>query len=238
MLSVLEARRPTRDADLLGRGIGCDEDSVLSAVLEIAATEVDDGVGFVTDAAKTSVIREDDEYGGLRVVIPANVARAALRLQLDVSFGDPITPGARRIAYPAQIGPAFPLLVYPVETVIAEKALTAMERGDDNTRVRDYGDLWRLSGSHSFVGAELRKAVERTAAHRSLTLRRLAGHIENLPRSKARTYADWRRRQGVDGAVYPEDFAVVVAEVIAFADPLLTGEAQGRRWDPRARSWG
>lgn len=238
LLSVLEARRATRDADLLGRGIGCDEESVLSAVLEIAATVVDDGVIFGTDAAKTSVIREDDDYGGLRVVIPAQVARAALRLQLDVSFGDPITPGVRRTAHPAQIGAAFPLLVYPVETVIAEKTLTAMVRGDDNTRVRDYADLWRLSGSHTFAGADLLKALERTATHRALALRGLTGHISDLPKLKAGTYADWRRKQGVDGAAYPDDFAMVVAQVIEFADPLLTGSARGRTWNPHTRTWG
>lgn len=238
LLSVLDARRPTRDADLLGRGMNCDEESILSAVFEVVATVVDDGIEFQPEARRTSVIREEDEYGGLRIVIPAKVARAELRLQLDVSFGDPMTPGARRILYPAQLGDGFPLLVYPIETVVAEKALTAMQRGDGNTRVRDYADLWRLSGAHAFVGADLLRAVERTAAHRSLRLNRLAGEIKDLPRAKAHTYAKWRRGQGVDGVAYPDDFGDVVATVIGLADPLLAGEVEDLYWDPAARIWG
>jgi Nucleotidyl transferase AbiEii toxin, Type IV TA system len=237
LLSVLDARRPTRDADLLGRGIGCDEDSIVSAVLDIAGMVVDDGVDFEVEARKTSVIRDDNEYGGLRLVIPAKVARADLRLQLDISFGDPLTPGARRISYPAQLGDAFSLLVYPIETVVAEKTLTAVERGDSNSRVRDYADLWRLSGVHAFVGADLAKAVGRTAAHRSLSLRPLTGHVRELPRLRARAYTDWRKKQGPDGDAYPDDFAEVVAGVITFADPLLTGAVAGANWDPGVRAW-
>ncbi|MCO5971796.1 nucleotidyl transferase AbiEii/AbiGii toxin family protein [Actinoallomurus soli] len=237
LLSVLDARRPTRDADLLGQGIDCDEDSIVSAVLDITGLPVDDGIEFDGESRKTSVIRDDDEYGGLRIVIPATVAHSQLRLQLDVSFGDPVTPGARRISYPAQVGEAFPLLVYPVETVVAEKTVTAMQRGDANSRVRDYADLWRLSGVHAFAGADLITAVERTARHRALSRHPLAGYIDDLPRARARAYGDWRRKQGPDRDAYPEDFAQVVAEVVAFADPLLVGEIVGAEWDPDARSW-
>ena len=77
--------------------------------------------------------------------MPASIARAQLKLQLDVSMGDPITPEPQLIAYQQLLDAGtFTILGYPLATVIAEKLSTAIELGDLNTRDRDYGDLYRL----------------------------------------------------------------------------------------------
>ncbi|GAA4632157.1 nucleotidyl transferase AbiEii/AbiGii toxin family protein [Actinoallomurus vinaceus] len=238
LLSAYHARRTTRDADLSGIGISVAEDDVVAVMAGVAGTVVDDGVEFLVDQIRSRAIREDGPYGGTRVIIPARVARFRASVQIDVSSGDPIVPGARRIDFPQQLeDSSFELLAYPIETVLAEKILTALERGDANTRVRDYADVWRLAGSNAFSGAGLHDAVTKAAHHREVKPRPLSERITALVDLRRRVYREWRRRLGPDGDAYPDDFAEVVAEVITFADPVLTGDVLGAKWDPDIRSW-
>jgi hypothetical protein len=100
---------------------------------EIAATSVADGIVFDPAAMTIEPIREDADCSGVRVKLPASLAGAELRLTVDLSFGDPIVP--MRIDYPTLLdGERFPLLGYPLESVIAEKAITMLTLGDANTR--------------------------------------------------------------------------------------------------------
>ncbi|GAA4614384.1 nucleotidyl transferase AbiEii/AbiGii toxin family protein [Actinoallomurus liliacearum] len=238
LLSAYHARRTTRDADLSGIGISVTGDDAVAVMARVADMAVDDGVEFLVGQIRSRAIREDGPYGGTRVVIPAQVARFRTSVQIDVSSGDPIVPGVQRIDFPQQLqDSSFELLAYPIETVLAEKVLTALERGDANTRVRDYADVWRLIAGNAFAGAGLFEAVAKAADHRGLKPGPLSERITSLVELRGRVYREWRRRLGPDGDAYPEDFGEVVAAVIAFADPLLLGEVVGVDWDPDARSW-
>ncbi len=90
LLAQFGARRMTRDIDILGRSFRGDEDEIVRRIAAIAVTEVDDGVEFDSGTLKAVPIREDDEYHGVRLTMTASIARARLKLQLDVSFGDPV----------------------------------------------------------------------------------------------------------------------------------------------------
>ncbi|MEQ7128587.1 nucleotidyl transferase AbiEii/AbiGii toxin family protein [Actinopolymorpha sp. B11F2] len=98
---------------------------------------------------RTSAIREDGLYGGVRLTTDAHVARARVTLKLDVNVGDPVTPAPVELAYPVlRDGPPICILGYPLVTVLAEKLCTAVSLGEGNTRVRDYVDMWTLTGRH------------------------------------------------------------------------------------------
>jgi hypothetical protein len=103
MLAQFGARRTTRDIDILGRAFPGEETEIIRRIAAVAATEIDDGVTFDPATLKTVPIREEDEYHGLRLSMAASIARARLKLSLDVSFGDPVTPGPRTIDYPQQL---------------------------------------------------------------------------------------------------------------------------------------
>jgi hypothetical protein len=91
---VGERYRPTRDLDLLGLG-EASEAAVAAAVRDIAATNVeDDGLVFDVDGLEVHAIREDNAYGGIRAVMQAHLAEARIHVQIDVGFGDAITPAA------------------------------------------------------------------------------------------------------------------------------------------------
>lgn len=238
LLSQFGARRMTRDIDILGRSFSGDEAEITRRIAAVAATEAEDGVVFDPTSLTTVPIRQDDEYHGLRLSMTASLSRAKLKLQLDVSFGDPVTPEPALIEYPQAFGGApFPVYGYPIATVIAEKLSTAVALGDLNTRDRDYADLHQLITRHRLDGHELSDALTATAGHRAIRLRPLSSAITDLPTRRQAPYTAWLRRQGSSAAHHPTRFADVVAAVTAFADPLLTGAARQLTWEPHAMSW-
>jgi hypothetical protein len=92
LLAAYDARRPTRDVDIQARAIAGDRDDVLQLVRDIAAGAMDDGLVFNTDAATADIIRDDDDYSGVRITLTATLASAKLSLHIDVNIGDPIWP--------------------------------------------------------------------------------------------------------------------------------------------------
>ncbi|WP_239340679.1 nucleotidyl transferase AbiEii/AbiGii toxin family protein [Frankia sp. CiP3] len=238
LLTVLDARRATRDADLLAMHLDGGEHHVRTWVGEIASIEVEDGVTFDSEHARSAPTREGAAYGGVRVTIPSSVGKARVNLALDVNFGDPVTPGPMPTQFPQMLGgPPFPLLGYPVETVLAEKLTTALELGDLNTRDRDWADVWHLTGAHNLDGNTMVRALRRTCAHRAVPVRALSEAVLKIPEIRQGAYAAWRRRQAATELMYPASMAEVVQAVLAFADPPLLGSAADLTWDAADREW-
>jgi hypothetical protein len=232
LLAVLDVRRGTRDADMLARGISSDEDNLRAVIGEIAAISIADGVGFDTTAISITPIREGAEYEGVRLALPASLGEAKLKLRLDLSFGDPVEP--RRLDYPTLLDDEdFPLLGYPLESVIAEKADTMMFLGDANTRDRDYADVYLLSQIHPVEAEPLRQALRQVAEHRDHDLRALEPLLENLRETRQQPWEAFRERAGLPGL--PERFSDVVDVVVGFVDGVQM--AGITLWDPANQRW-
>jgi hypothetical protein len=238
LLAQFGARRITRDIDILGRAFPSDEEEIIRRIEQIATTDIDDGVTFEPNTLTTVPIRQDDEYHGLRLAMSATLSRARLKLRLDISFGDPVTPAPVLIEYPQYLSDTtFKLYGYPIATVVAEKLSTAIALGDLNTRDRDYADLHQLITRHRLDGEELTTALVNTANHRGIQLRPLSEAISDLPSRRHATYTAWRRRQGKAAQNHPETFVELITTVTAFADPLAGGTAQDFTWSPETKSW-
>lgn len=232
LLAVLDVRRPTRDADLLVRGLVNEPQAIQAVVEEIATVPMPDGVAFDPAAMTIEQIREDADYPGVRVKLPAGLASAELRLTVDLSFGDPIVP--QRIDYPTLLDDGgFALLGYPLESVIAEKAITMLSLGDANTRDRDYADVYLLSRVHPIDAAAMRAALRAVAEHRRVELRPLGPLLETLRKSRQRSWTAFRARVGLDAL--PEPFSDVVDAVVAFLDGVPADGAT--RWSPADQRW-
>ena len=143
---VSHAYRPTRDLDFLMRGENSVEilETIFRSVIE---TEVSpDGLFFDKKSVKVTPIREDKQYGGLRVQILALLERAKIPLQIDVGFGDQISPDPEQITFPSLLGQeSARLAAYPKETVIAEKLEAMVSLGEANSRMKDFYDILFLS---------------------------------------------------------------------------------------------
>ena len=163
--------RPTRDADLLGFGPD-DEANLIATFREVAAMDMCDGIAFDPASVKAQAIREDTTYGGIRITLAARIGSARCALQIDVGFGDAVTPQPQTMAYPTLLGdfPAPTLRVYPVYTVIAEKYQAMVMLGQANSRMKDFFDLAVIARRTTLDGATLAAAIAATFARRQTAL--------------------------------------------------------------------
>ncbi len=155
--------RPTHDLDLAGwhetTAAGMKE-----VLAEICALPVEsDGLAFDAKAVRAETIREELAYQGVRVRCLAYLGNARIPLQVDVGFGDVITPGPVKLEYPTLLDfPAPKLQAYPRETMVAEKFHALVRLGLTNSRMKDFNDLWTLARHFPFDGRLLARALEAT----------------------------------------------------------------------------
>ncbi len=163
--------RATRDADLLGFGAS-DLESVTRVFREIAAITVDDGIQFDPLSVTVDEIRKETGYGGVRVIIAGELAKARCKTQIDVGFGDVVTPGPVDSVYPVLLDdlPAPRLLTYPIYTVVAEKLHAIALLGMTNSRMKDYLDLSVLLERESLDTDLLAQAIKATFERRGMSM--------------------------------------------------------------------
>jgi hypothetical protein len=163
--------RSTKDLDL--EGFLQDEAEVVREVFaSICVQSVeDDGLVFDASSVKVTEIRDTQEYGGFRVLLTARLGTAILRLQIDVGFGDAITPAPVVTEFPSILGQSLPRIrTYPRETVVAEKFEAMVQLGMTNSRMKDYYDLWFMSRHFEFDGSTLAAAVRATFERRGTVI--------------------------------------------------------------------
>jgi Nucleotidyl transferase AbiEii toxin, Type IV TA system len=236
LLAAFGERRPTRDVDLRTQALDNEAETVRTAVCEIAAIDLDDGLSFDVKTAKADVIRDEDASMGVRVTMSALLATARPHFHVDVSGGDPITPAPMTVRIPRLLGGEVVVRGYPLAMVHAEKIVTAISRGTANTRWRDFADVYLLARHHSINGAELVGSIRDVADHRRVALVALAGVLDGYGNIGQQRWVAWRRRQRLEDRL-PERFGELLDAVIDFGDPAITGAVEGRVWDPTAGLW-
>lgn len=163
--------RPTNDVDFLA-SLHHDREEIDAALAVICnASCTEDGVVFDPTTIRTRDIRQDQEHGGMRVQVGGTLGQARLHLQVDVGFGDVITPEREQQDYPTLLDLPVPRLwTYPRETLVSEKFEAMVRLGARNTRVKDIWDVACIARLFSFDGETLRTAVEETCRRRRTRL--------------------------------------------------------------------
>lgn len=177
--------RATMDMDATIKGLPVNEQTIREMFGEICRIELDDDVSF--SFRSIGEIREGDEYTGYRVSLLANYPPMAVPLKLDITTGDRITP--KEIEYRFKLlleNRSILVLAYNLETIMAEKLETVISRGDQNTRPRDYYDIYILTKlQYSNINIErLKKALSATTEKRGSSIvvkdyRRIMNTVEN-----------------------------------------------------------
>jgi len=231
LLAAFGDRRPTRDVDLLALSVSNDLAAVVAVVRTVLARG---GRRRRRLRARPPHHRDHPGAGHLRrspYGCPARLHRAQHPLRIDVNVGDPVTPGPVEVEYPSLLGDAFSVVGYPIDTVLAEKIVTMIDRGDATTRERDFADVALLTRHHEIDGSGLADAINATAAHRGSEVRPLREVLMNLGRDRQPDWARFLRRSGLETDL-PESYDDTISVLCRFADPVLGGEAQGSRWAP------
>lgn len=164
--------RVTRDADFLG--CGDSEPEKLKGLFQEICQQVcpvDDGMEYLPGSVKAEAIREDQEYDGVRVTLTGLLGSARIPLQIDIGFGDAVTPEPEMVEYPTLLGsPAPQLKAYPRYTLVAEKFEAMVRLGIANSRMKDFFDIWLLVQLFEFDGKLLAKAISNTFKRRGTAL--------------------------------------------------------------------
>lgn len=168
-------QRSTMDVDTTMTGQTLSPENALSIIEEIAGIELDDDMAF--EVGDSREIMKDSEYGGVQIPISAHLGRMEIKLKIDISTGDAITPSKVAFQFPLMLEDRkIDIWAYNLETVLAEKAETIIVRGVLNTRMRDFYDIFMLSAVYDPIdAATFRDAIRATAANR--------GHSELLLRA-------------------------------------------------------
>lgn len=161
--------RATMDMDTTLKNLPLTPEAIRSALEDICDITFDDGI--VYEIGTISPIRNDDIYGGYRVMLNARFDIMLTPLSIDVSTGDIITPHAVQYNFSEIFDDekSYELWAYNIETVMAEKVETILRRGIFNTRPRDFYDAYILTTTQKFDIAVFADALKATANHRSTT---------------------------------------------------------------------
>lgn len=189
--------RATMDMDATIKGYPVNEQTVQKMFEEICAIELNDDVTFTF--RQIGEIREGDEYTGYRVTLTADYPPMAVPLKLDITTGDKITP--KEIEYSFKLlleDRSISILAYNLETILAEKLETVISRSDQNTRPRDYYDIYMLMKLqyHNVNLSSLKDALAATCKRRG-SAEVIKGYIQIMERVKNSTIMQeqWKKYQ-------------------------------------------
>jgi hypothetical protein len=237
--------RPTGDLDLLGQG-DPDPAAVAGLFARISQVELpDDGIKFDPDSLKIETVREADRYQGVHLDLKAELAGAIIPVQVDIGFGDHVYPPPRRGSFPSLLPdlPQASILMYPPETVVAEKFEAMLRFGESNSRIKDFHDVWVTTRTFPFDMSNLVEAVAGTLRRRETAIptempvcltERFAVIAENRG-----LWSGFLRRN--PPTMKPPPFSELQTQLRRFFAPLIAGlkspEAAKGRWDPGGGGW-
>jgi hypothetical protein len=211
------------DIDLMGRTDN-DVDTIVGLIREVALFDVaDDGLVFDPSSFAGGAIREDADYAGVRATFTGRVDAARIHMQIDIGFGDVVTPGPELLSYPTILDFPAPLLSgYSRETVMAEKLQALTQLRMANTRMKDYFDLWLLSRQPELNKAMLRKAIERTFENRKMAIEAEPIGLSSTFGADPAKQIQWKaflKRSALTEA--PDSLREVVEEIRLFFESIL-----------------
>ena len=213
--------RPTRDIDLLGQ-VENTEGKILDLIRQVCRQGVPgDGMRFDSDSVITERIKEDADYAGVRAQFIGYLGNARVTMQVDVGFGDVVTPAPQDIEYPVLLDQPVPRLRgYPLETAMAEKLQAMVYLGELNSRMKDFYDVWFLCQHVALAPEHLCAAIRATFAQRKTAL--TAEPICFTPAFAEAKQVQWRaflRKLRMDDV--PDNFGEIIREISSVLEPIL-----------------
>ena len=215
--------RPTRDIDVLKYG-----SSAISDIEEIfrvcCNTNIEgDGLEFDPDSVEAEEIREQEAYDGIRVKVRGTLGNARITIQIDLGFGDVITPKPLWIGYPTILDEDSPRIrAYTLESSIAEKYQAMVSLDMANSRMKDFYDIYFLSENRSFEGPDIQSAIKETFDRRETKI------PTKLPTALTETFSkdDTKIRQWkafiskISDDQLPKELSTIVNRVKVFLWPV------------------
>ncbi len=237
--------RPSGDLDLLGVG-DPDPSAIIDLFTDICAVEApDDGIVFDAATLKAEPVREANKYRGVQLSLKAELAKAVIHVQVDIGFGDYVHPCPNRRTFPAMLPdlPAPSILMYPPETVVAEKFEAMIRFGEANGRIKDFHDIWVMMRTFPFELSTLMEAIHGTLRRRETAI------PTEMPVGLTEVFAKIAEQRGLwtgflrrsPPTLRPPPFVELLQELRRFFGPVIARlarpEEASARWDPNSAAW-
>ena len=231
--------RPTVDIDMLGVTISNNPEHLSTVIKEIAGLELDDGVQFDTDTMTINLIKEDAEYEGLRFTFGVRLGTIKSRMQLDIGFGDLVPMPFIKSVLPTMLTDfsAPELLIYPLESVIAEKFQSIVYLGLATSRMKDFYDIVFLAKNNSFILKKLKMAIEATFSHRKTNIEnRFFIYEQAYISEKAKLWKSFLKKIGSNESA---NFSEIIDQIKAFLEAVIVAKKSEMElvWDSRDWRW-
>lgn len=235
--------RPTKDIDFLAEKLKNDLIELKHVFEAVAIIPSDDGVNFISSSITSERIKEDADYEGIRLKIDAVLGQARKKIQMDIGFGDIITPKAIQVNFPSLLEdkPA-KIKAYSIESVVSEKFEAMIKLAMVNSRMKDFYDICSLSISHNFDGAKLKKAIENTFKRRKTPIPDDPVIFrQEFQKDKDREiqWSAFLRKSRIQDA--NQTFSVVMDRITAFLRPMVLSIKENTRtnktWTAKSGIW-
>lgn len=165
-----DENRVTRDVDFLGFGDASYE-RLISVFSNVMSEPADDGLVYDVKGLTARAIREEQQYGGVRLKTVAHLGKTRIPIVIDIGFGDALSTPDFTVKYPALLDmPAVSIRAYPPASVVAEKFHAIVLLGLVNSRMKDYYDLWAIQASQPIAQNELDEAIHATFERRETAI--------------------------------------------------------------------
>ncbi len=238
-----EPYRATKDLDLLSLQ-SATVDRFENLFRELCSMNpVEDGLVFLPESVQAGDIRQDEAYQGVRVRLEARLGKAKIPLQVDIGFGDAVTPRAKKANFPTLLGsPAPQLAMYPRETAVAEKFEAMVKLGVLNSRMKDFYDIWVMGREFEFEGTALAASIAATFKRRQTPLPEaapfaLTDRFGDDPAKREQWQAFVRRGRL---KLVESNLMTVIEAAHGFLMPVVTATAVGEKFHghwPKGGPW-
>ncbi|MBD2293123.1 nucleotidyl transferase AbiEii/AbiGii toxin family protein [Anabaena sphaerica FACHB-251] len=229
-----EPHRATKDLDLLCFGNN-EIEYLVNVYKEICTIHCEeDGITFLPESVRGELIKEAQEYEGVRIKLKGQLVKIEIAIQVDIGFGDAVTPDAEEVEIEPILNTPKPRLrIYPRETVIAEKFQAMVSLGISNSRIKDFYDIWFLCKNFEFQGNLLSQAINNTFHRRKTEIpvkEPLALSEEFVNDSnKQQQWQAFKKKLKIEQT--PNSFGELINEIQKFIMPPSVASAQNENFD-------
>jgi predicted nucleotidyltransferase component of viral defense system len=230
--------RPTKDIDLLGSSLPNKVDLLKEIFQEIASISFEDGLAYDQGSVLAEEIIDQDEYHGIRVHVVAKLGTVKQQIQIDIGFGDVIFPEPVEIDYPTLLDFKAPhLLVYSVESAIAEKFEAAVSLGIATSRMKDFYDLYYFASKKEFDLLTLHTAIIETFRNRQTSIEKRLSLFDDKFKNDVNLQSLWSAFLKKRLITNDNNFSEIVSKIEKFIEPACIELKSAKTWDFKEWEW-
>ncbi len=233
--------RATTDIDFLAQRISNDTEKIKQVFAEIFSVEADDPLRFDIETLNVKPIAEMTKYHGVNFSIIAYLDRTSINVSIDIGFGDVIFPDKVEMNFPVVLSDESPqVYAYSLCSTVTEKFEAIVSLAYDNSRFKDYYDIYVLSTTQDFDGKELLEAVRETFENRHTSIAEIVAFEDGFADDPLRQ-TRWKTFVKKKKAMMPvslEDTIKVLQQLMEpVADAIIHNEEFEDRWSHDEQKW-